>query len=62
MRPVANRQLGHYIVTRYGVERVQAYIPPPLPPEPPLELTRLQLALEEANEAELGLVVLKALM
>ena len=32
-------RLGHFSVTRYGGEEVRAFIPPPLPPSPPLALT-----------------------
>jgi len=46
-----HRQLGSFIVTRYGDESVRAYLPPPLPPNPPLELDRIQTQLEEANLA-----------
>jgi len=32
-------RLGHYSVSVFGGEEVRAFIPPPLPPEPPLDLT-----------------------
>jgi Fic family protein len=48
-----NRGLtGRHIVTRAGGEEVRAFVPSPLPPEPPLELTGpRQHALERATVA-----------
>jgi Fic family protein len=42
---------GEYIVTAAGGEQVRAYIPPALPPDPPLEIKGLSSLLEEANLA-----------
>lgn len=39
------------MVTSAGGENVRAYIPPPLPPDPPLDLARLLPAIEKANQA-----------
>ena len=36
--PIPSR-LGRFQVTRFGGEAVRAFVPPPLPPEPPLALT-----------------------
>ena len=44
-------RLGTYIVSSAGGEQVRAFVPPPLPPNPPLRLTHLQLRLEQANQA-----------
>lgn len=45
-------QTGRHIVSRAGGEEVRAFVPNPLPPEPPLELTgSRQLALEQATVA-----------
>lgn len=45
-------QTGRHIVSRAGGEEVRAFVPNPLPPEPPLELTGpRQLALEQATVA-----------
>jgi Fic family protein len=44
-------RLGRYIVTNYGEEVVRAFVPPPLPPEPPVRLESLQRLLEQANQA-----------
>ena len=42
--------MGAYVITTVGGERVRAYMPPPLPPEPPLALdAELQDLLERAN-------------
>jgi Fic family protein len=49
--PAPQTRLGRYIVTNYGSESVRAYLPPPLPPDPPVDLTRLQTLLEQANRA-----------
>lgn len=46
-----NPRLGHYIETVTAGERVRAYIPPALPPVPPLELGPLLILMEEANRA-----------
>ncbi len=51
MTAARTRQLGHYVVTHYGSEAVRAYVPPPLPPDPALDLARLQTQLEETNLA-----------
>ncbi len=42
---------GDYIKTAIGGEEVRAYLPPPLPPEPPLVLDRLYGLMEDANRA-----------
>jgi Fic family protein len=44
-------RLGTYAVTTAGGERVRAFVPPPLPPKPPLRLALLQVRLGEANQA-----------
>jgi Fic family protein len=42
---------GRYAVSNHGGEEVRAYIPQPLPPDPPVRLTELQSLLEQANHA-----------
>jgi Fic family protein len=42
---------GRYLVTRYGEESVRAYIPAPLPPDPPIAFLPLIRLWEEANQA-----------
>ena len=42
---------GRFVTTAGGDERVRAYVPPPLPPDPPLRLDELYGQLEEANRA-----------
>ena len=49
--PDANSRLGQFVVSTTTGERVRAFIPPPLPPDPPLNLTRLQRRLERASRA-----------
>jgi Fic family protein len=44
-------RLGTYIVSSVGGEKVRAFVPPPLPPAPPLLLADLQVRLEQANQA-----------
>ncbi|MDX2287507.1 MAG: Fic family protein [Hyphomicrobiaceae bacterium] len=46
-------RLGRVVVSTFGNETVRAYVPPPLPPEPPLALDRLLGVIEAANR-ELG--------
>jgi len=51
MSASANRRLGRYLVKTYDGERVRAFVPPALPPDPPVRLDGLQLLLERANQA-----------
>jgi Fic family protein len=46
-----NERLGAYVETRAGGERVRAYVPAPLPPDPPLDLGRLMRLYERALAA-----------
>jgi hypothetical protein len=46
-----NQRLGRYVVNSYGKESVGAFVPPPLPPIPPVRLDGLQQVLEQANQA-----------
>ena len=46
-----NPRLGSYIVKTYGEESVRAFVPPPLPPNPPVRLEALQRLLEQANQS-----------
>ena len=46
-----NPRLGRYIVTTHGEEAVRAFVPPSLPPTPPVRLESMQLLLEQANQA-----------
>lgn len=46
-----DRTAGRYETSTLGGEIVRAYIPEPLPPEPPLDFSRLHLVLEQANQA-----------
>ena len=45
------QRLGRYVVKTYEKETVRAFVPPPLPPDPPLRLDGLQQLLEQANQA-----------
>ncbi|MBI4696768.1 MAG: Fic family protein [Gammaproteobacteria bacterium] len=47
----SNARLGHYLVTAVGGEQVRSFVPPPLPPNPPLRIEDLYGLLEEANRA-----------
>ena len=47
----ANPRLGRYEKTAVGGEVVRAYVPPPLPPSPPIQLGGLLGLLENANRA-----------
>ena len=44
-----NPRLGRYIVKTYGEEIVRAYVPPPLPPNPPVRLEAIQRLLERTS-------------
>ncbi len=44
-------RIGSYIATTTSGETVRAYLPPPLPPTPPLDLPRLLALIERANQA-----------
>lgn len=43
--------LGTYVVKSFQSESVRAYVPPPLPPDPPLSLRPLLPLLDQANHA-----------
>lgn len=47
----SDSRFGRYIVTTFGSESVRAFVPPPLPPDPPLRLDNLQSLLEKANQS-----------
>jgi len=44
-------RIGSYIATTTSGETVRAYLPPSLPPAPPLDLPRLLALIERANQA-----------
>ena len=46
-----NSRLGRYVTKKFDTETVRAFVPPPLPPSPPVRLDGLQQLLEEANQA-----------
>lgn len=46
-----NTRLGTFAVTSVAGERVPAFVPPPLPPRPPVELGRLVGLLDQASTA-----------
>ena len=46
-----NSRPGAYVVKSFKDESFRAYVPPPLPPEPPLALQPLLSLLEQANQA-----------
>jgi Fic family protein len=46
-----NQRLGAYVETSTGGERVRAYVPAPLPPDPPLDLARFMRLYERAMAA-----------
>lgn len=50
-QPTPPSRLGRYETTAVGGETVRAFVPPPLPPVPPVDLTGLQLPLERAQMA-----------
>ena len=46
-----NSRLGTYVLKTFKDESFRAYVPPPLPPDPPLALQPLLPLLEQANQA-----------
>ena len=46
-----NPRLGRYLVKTHNRETVRAYVPPPLPPNPPVHLETLQLLVEQASQS-----------
>ncbi len=46
-----NRRLGRYIETRLDNERVRAFVPPPLPPDPPVRIEGLLTRLSAADRS-----------
>lgn len=51
MADTKNQRLGAYVETSTGGERVRAYVPAPLPPDPPLDLARFIRLYERAIAA-----------
>jgi Fic family protein len=45
------RQTGEYRISSTAGEQVRAYVPKPLPPDPPIDLTGLYPLLDRANQA-----------
>ncbi len=46
-----SRRLGRFVTTAVAGEEVRAYVPPPLPPDPPIRIEPLLSLLERANRA-----------
>ena len=46
-----NPRLGSYVSTTTAGETVRAFVPPPLPPDPPLDLSGFYQQLDRANQA-----------
>src|SRR6202158_5720104 len=44
-------RIGRFITTTVGAEAVRAYVPPPLPPVPPVELGGLMSLIEQSHRA-----------
>ncbi len=49
--PQADSRLGRYVLKTFENEKVRAFVPPPLPPDPAVRLDGLQVLLEQANQA-----------
>ena len=47
----AQSRLGKYVITAVTGEAVRAYIPVPLPPDPPVDLRQLHGRIERADRA-----------
>lgn len=46
-----NKRVGEYITQKVAGESYKAYVPPPLPPEPPVDLAKIYPYLEKATQA-----------
>src|SRR6516225_11735586 len=46
-----NSRLGTHVSTTTAGETVRAFVPPPLPPDPPLDFSELYQPLDRANQA-----------
>ena len=46
-----SRSTGHFVTTRYGEETVRAFVPSPLPPDPPIQVDSFYVELDRANQA-----------
>ncbi len=44
-------RLGHWVTISTAGEKVKAYVPPPLPPKPPIRMDKLHPLLDSANRA-----------
>ncbi len=51
MESTGESRLGRYVETATGGERVRAYVPPPLPPRPPLDFLPFIRELSKADQA-----------
>ena len=51
MSAIPESRLGSHVSVATVGEAVQAFVPPPLPPEPPVRLHELQALLDRANQA-----------
>ncbi len=51
MTPEKSLRLGTYVSTTTAGETVKAFVPPPLPPDPPIDLSGLYQHLDRANQA-----------
>lgn len=49
--PAFPTRVGSYLRFDYAGESVHAYLPPPLPPDPPLDLSRLYVLMEQTSQA-----------
>lgn len=50
-RPDKTTRLGRYVESNYGEEKVRAFVPPSLPPDPPIDILRLMGKLGGAERA-----------
>ena len=48
---IPNQRLGRHVTFEAGGETVRPFVPPPLPPIPPVRLDGLQVLLEQANHS-----------
>ena len=49
--PLQDTRIGRYVETVSGGEKVRAYVPPPLPPVPPIRIDKVLPKLSLADQA-----------
>lgn len=61
-KTVTNKRLGTYVARNAAGEKYKTYVPPRLPPQPPLDMDRLYKSLDQAMKALGGIDALAKLL